>query len=75
MSDKNCLICVYNEVCKDRKRDETITDCCVPELPLREKQRVAWKQGGISLYIAVTHEYVTAIKAKSKYWNKEKLDN
>jgi len=72
MNNKDCLICVYEEVCQDRKRDETITDCCVPEAPLRAKQRAALRLGGVEAFMRITAEYCNAVKEKSKYWKQEK---
>jgi len=73
-NQKNCLICLYLEVCEDRKKDETITDCCVPLDDLREKQTEAFKQGGISRFAEVTNEHVNKYKLQSKYWMRVKVE-
>lgn len=69
--NKDCLICVYCTVCNERKKDETILDCCIPEAPLRDKQRSAYHAGGIELYAAVTNDYIMKLKAQSEYWKRE----
>ena len=66
-NSKDCTICVYNGVCEDRIKDETITDCCVPEKPLREKQAIALKLS-VEDFIYVTNRYISGIKNKSNYW-------
>jgi hypothetical protein len=64
---KNCYICLYYGACEDRANDPNIHDCCVPEDPLREKQKQFL--GDIPNFILVTAHYVQTIKAKSKYWS------
>jgi hypothetical protein len=67
--NKDCSICVYDTVCPTYRRDGSQTDCCVPEMPLRQRQALAIRLG-VEEYAHTTHTYVNGIKAKSKYWNK-----
>lgn len=69
MDKKNCLICVYRDVCEDRKHDSSITDCCIPEKPLRQLQQnaVCAEQ-----FIALTHKYINTYKKESVYWKNKK---
>lgn len=62
---KDCAACVYFGACEDRANDPAIKDCCVPERPLRRKQRAAQN---VSEYAFVTHSYVAEVKAQSIYW-------
>ena len=68
---KDCNICVYNGACEDRQDDQSIIDCCVPEAPLRKRQReVLDSTCDIALYGSVTNTYIMQVKSKSKYWTK-----
>lgn len=64
--NKDCSICLYNGVCEGRADDETITDCCIPEAPLREVQR-KWL-GYINTFIEKTRAYIKFHKNRSVYW-------
>jgi len=68
-----CFGCVYHGVCED-SRINLMTDCHIPEAPLRKRQNEAYKQGGIDMFAAVTHTYIFNVKLKSKYWTKLKLE-
>ena len=70
MNEKNCLICVYHGVCEGRMKDQAILDCCIPEEPLRQRQE---KTKTVEEFASVTHEYISAVKAKSKYWIRERI--
>jgi hypothetical protein len=64
---KDCSICVYNGACKGREHDLTITDCCIPEAPLREKQR---QTNSVEQFVLVTESYISTQKRHSRYWTK-----
>jgi len=66
--NKDCAICVYDSVCSGRRNNPLIKDCCVPEAPLREKQRLARDTDDFAY---VTNKYVASIKAQSEYWSKQ----
>lgn len=68
--DKNCDICVYIDACEDRDVDESITDCCVPVGPLREKQKAILKSPlfDVATFMMITNSYINSVKRKSKYW-------
>ena len=66
--NKDCTVCVYDGVCKGRQKDPDITDCCIPEAPLRELQQ---KAVDVEMFIFQTNKYIREHKLKSEYWKKE----
>lgn len=71
MGNKNCNICLYKSVCEDRKSDITITDCCVPEKPLRRIQAMCmlYSYDIANRFTRATLDYVKAVKSESEYWS------
>jgi hypothetical protein len=75
---KNCPKCVYRDGIRidgttkctsyERQHDGSITDCCIPEAPLRELQKNAASAGQ---FIYETQRYVSTIKSQSKYWSSQ----
>jgi hypothetical protein len=68
MLTKDCFICVYDDVCLERKLLKTATDCCVPEESLRKLQRQAFATQGVEGFIKATKDYVARVKSRSTYW-------
>ena len=66
--NKDCSICVYNGVCEGRLRDASITDCCIPEQPLRQAQQ---RTVDAETFIFVTNKYIREYKSQSEYWKKQ----
>ncbi len=78
MMDKRCRDCVYNDGIRndgtytykcctpERQRNYSITDCCVPEEPLRKLQHEAVST---EQFFDVTAKYIKTVKAQSKYWS------
>ncbi len=78
MNGKNCRECVYNDGVRitdysykcctpERQRDNSVTDCCVPEAPLRELQAPTKTADE---FFAVTQKYIDGVKSQSEYWRK-----
>jgi len=73
MNNKDCNICVYDDVCPTYRRiDVTIIDCCIPEAELRKRQKIAFAHNDVVMFAAATHNYIRVMKSKSEYWKKEK---
>jgi hypothetical protein len=64
IKNKNCSVCVYDSIC-DRKDDLAISDCCIPERPLRlaQAQALDW-----NAFMYVSKEYIRHCKERSEYW-------
>lgn len=73
---KDCKSCIYDTVCPQYRRfDSNITDCFIPEKPLRFIQKQVMcntvQDEMVSRYAEVTKEYIKKYKNKSTYWKSE----